>query len=179
MAIWPGDAPGSERRPNQEVAEKGAEGEIRTRLVTRPTITVHLPAPDKANGTAVIVCPGGGYRHHAIEKEGHDVAKWLAGLGVAGIVLKYRVNLAEPVGREVVSGWALADAKQAMKVVRAHAREWGVNPDRVGIMGFSAGGHLAANLGMNYDAMTRPAFLGIFYGSAPEGAFPSGAPQSP
>lgn len=135
---------------------------------------MHLPDPEKATGTAVIVAPGGGYRHLTIDREGHGVAKWFTGFGVAGILLEYRVQpLDTPPDqakqlRPRVEAQALEDAKQAMKMVRAHASEWRIDPARIGFMGFSAGGHLTANLGMHFDAAARPAFLGIFYGSAPE-----------
>lgn len=168
IKLWP------ESGPSTAVTEKGADGERRTRGVNQPSITVHLPDPARATGTAVIVAPGGGYRHLTIDKEGHGVAKWFTTFGVAGILLEYRVQpLDTPPDRAKqlrpqVEARALEDAKQAMKIVRAHAPEWRIDPERIGFMGFSAGGHLTANLGMHFDAGTRPAFLGIFYGSSPE-----------
>ncbi|MDA7916472.1 alpha/beta hydrolase fold domain-containing protein [Verrucomicrobia bacterium] len=100
-------------------------------------ITVHLPAPDKATGTAVVICPGGGYRGLVTDSEGHGIAKWLNEHGIAGIVLEYRL----PKQRPFVP---ILDARRAIRTVRAHAKEWGIKTDRIGIMGFSAGGHLAA-----------------------------------
>jgi acetyl esterase/lipase len=182
MPLWPGEAPGSEGSANQEVTERGDDGERRTRLVVKPAITVHLPTPAIATGTAVVIAPGGGFRHLAIDKEGHDVARWLNTLGVAGIVLKYRVSPpgADPaVARKQVTAWALADAKQAMNLVRGHAAEWGIRPERVGFMGFSAGAFLATSLGLHFDGPTRPAFLGIIYGAVDEGAvFPADTPPA-
>lgn len=168
MKLWPDSG------PSTAVTEKGADGERRTRGVNQPSITVHLPDPAKATGTAVIVAPGGGYRHLTIDKEGHGVAKWFTGFGVAGILLEYRVQPVDTPAdqakrlRPRTEARALEDALQAMKMVRAHASEWRIDPARIGFMGFSAGGHLTANLGLHFDAATRPAFLGIFYGSAPE-----------
>lgn len=108
-------------------------------------ITVHLPDPAKANGAAVVLCAGGGYGGLVIDAEGHNVAKWLNEHGVAGIVLQYRL----PKGRFAIP---LLDAQRAIRTVRANAGKWHINPDRVGIMGFSAGGHLAATAGTLFDA---------------------------
>lgn len=109
-------------------------------------IFVHRPPADKANGAAVVVCPGGGYGGLAISYEGHDVARWLNTLGVTGIVLKYRHA---PKYRHPVP---LQDAQRALRTVRAHASEWKIDPGRVGILGFSAGGHLASTAGTHFDA---------------------------
>ncbi len=170
IRLFPHGAPGTGDIPETVISEKSTtDGERRLRLVTRPTIAIHLPPAELANGTAVIVAPGGGYRHLAIDKEGHDVARWLTTLGVAGIVLKYRVSR-DPakIDRAAVAAMALDDAKRAMKIVRNRAAEFNIRPERVGFMGFSAGGNLAINLGLGYDSETRPAFLGIIYGGAPE-----------
>src|SRR5947209_7457615 len=110
-----------------------------------PGIYVHRPAADKANGAVVVVCPGGGYGGLAISYEGHDVARWLNTLGVTGIVLKYRHA---PKFRHPVP---LEDAQRALRMVRAHADEWKIDPGRVGILGFSAGGHLASTAGTHFD----------------------------
>src|ERR1051325_6785442 len=108
-------------------------------------IFVHLPPADKANGAAVVICPGGGYGGLAMSYEGHDVARWLNSLGVAGIVLKYRhaPKYQHPV--------PLHDAQQALRFLRAHAEEWKIDPNRVGILGCSAGGHLASSAGTHFD----------------------------
>jgi acetyl esterase/lipase len=110
-----------------------------------PGVYVYLPPADKANGAAVVICPGGGYGGLAMSYEGHDVARWLNTLGVAGIVLKYRHA---PKYRHPVP---LEDAQRSLRYVRAHAKEWKVDPDRVGILGFSAGGHLASTAGTHFD----------------------------
>lgn len=117
--------------------------------VRSPTIQVYLPPADKSTGAAVVICPGGGYSGVAIDREGHDVARWLNTIGVAGIVLKYRMpRPAESVG-EVP--WPLQDARQAIRIARHNAAEWKLDPKRIGIMGFSAGGHLASTVGTHID----------------------------
>ncbi len=122
--------------------------------VSKPTITVY-PA-DKPNGTAIVMCPGGGYSYVATKHEGHDMAAWFNEQGIAFAVLKYRMPNGNP---EV----PLSDAKQAMRIMRKHAAEWGVNPARVGIMGASAGGHLAASLANLSSKDTRPDFQILLY----------------
>jgi acetyl esterase/lipase len=108
------------------------------------TITVHRPAPNAANGAAVVICPGGGYGGLVTGAEGHGIAKWLTSHGIAGIVLEYRL----PKGRPFVP---LLDAQRAIRTVRANAKRWAVDPSRIGIMGFSAGGHLASTAGTHFD----------------------------
>lgn len=110
-----------------------------------PTLTTYLPPPEIANGTAVLICPGGGYGGLCSSYEGHQIAKWLNTQGIAGFVLKYRLA---PYRHPV----PLYDAKRAMRLIRLNAKAWGINPDRVGVMGFSAGGHLASTLGTHFDA---------------------------
>jgi acetyl esterase/lipase len=105
-------------------------------------ITVYIP--EKANGTAVVICPGGGYGTVVVEPEGHGIAKWLNGHGIAGVVLEYRL----PKGRTFVP---LLDAQRAIRTTRANAKAWGIDPARIGIMGFSAGGHLASSAGTHFD----------------------------
>jgi len=108
-------------------------------------ITVHLAPADKANGAAMVICPGGGYGGLVVGGEGHGIAKWLNAHGVAGIVLEYRL----PKGRSTVP---LADAKHAIRTVRSKAAEWKLDPKRIGIIGFSAGGHLASTAATHFDA---------------------------
>jgi len=108
-------------------------------------ITVHLPDPAKANGAAIVLCAGGGYGGLVIDAEGHNVAKWLNKHGIAGIVLEYRF----PKGRPFVP---VFDAQRAIRTVRANSKKWNLNPNRIGIMGFSAGGHLAAMAGTRFNA---------------------------
>ncbi|HYT93697.1 MAG TPA: alpha/beta hydrolase [Gemmataceae bacterium] len=127
--LWPSGAP---------LAKGKAAADV-------PSVTVYLPAAEKANGAAVVICPGGGYGGLAMNHEGHDVARWLNGLGVAGVILKYRHA---PQYRHPAP---LLDAQRALRFTRAHAREWGIDPKRVGILGFSAGGHLASTAGTQFD----------------------------
>jgi acetyl esterase/lipase len=110
-----------------------------------PTIHLHMPPAEKANGAAVVICPGGGYGGVMMSYEGHDIARWLNTLGVAGVVLKYRHA---PTYKHPVP---LQDAQRALRMVRARAKEWKIDPGRVGILGFSAGGHLASTAGTHGD----------------------------
>ena len=116
---------------------------------TQPEIFVYLPQKEKATGAAVIVCPGGGYRLLAINKEGHEIARSLAERGVVGIVLKYRLPSDEIMLDKTVG--PLQDAQEAVRETRRHAAEWNIDIDKIGIMGFSAGGHLAALLSTHYN----------------------------
>jgi acetyl esterase/lipase len=134
----------------------------------RVPITVHLPDPSKATGMAVVICPGGGYGGKVVEGEGHGIARWLNRNGIAGVVLEYRLpqgNYHRPV----------MDAQRAIRFVRSHAKEWNIKSDRIGIIGFSAGGHLASTVGTHFDAgdpkatdkveqqSSRPDFMVLVY----------------
>jgi acetyl esterase/lipase len=132
LPLWPGDS----------LTEKAS------------LIRVYLP--EQPNGMAVIACPGGGYEHLAMDKEGYDFGPWLNQQNIACIVLKYRL----PYGDSEIP---LADAKQAMRIVKANAEQWHIHPEKIGIMGFSAGGHLASTLATHFDTDTRPAFQILFY----------------
>src|SRR5215813_7788815 len=133
-----------------------------------PSITVYLPDAAKANGAGIVIAPGGGFEHLAIDKEGHDIARWLNGIGVAGFVLKYRLPKTKDAGFTVDT--ALSDTQRAIALVRSHAKEWHVDPNRVGLMGFSAGGTLAALAGTKLEVADRPDFLVIGYGAIPADA---------
>jgi len=147
----------------------GAPGALGAADEDTPTITPYLAPAARAVGTAVIVCPGGSYLHLSMEKEGSDVARWWNSLGVTAFVLKYRL------GPKYHHPIELGDAQRAIRTVRARASEWGVRPDRVGIMGFSAGGHLTSSAGTHFDAgksdaadaidrqSSRPDFLVLGY----------------
>lgn len=122
----------------------------------KPSIRVFLPAADKATGRAVVACPGGGYSHLAMAHEGYDWAPYFNEQGIALIVLKYRMphaNCDVPV----------SDAKEALRLVRANAAKWNINPHQVGIMGSSAGGHLASTVATHSDSLTAPDFQILFY----------------
>jgi acetyl esterase/lipase len=134
-------------KPRRELLwPKGAPGAAGTTDKDKPALTCHLPQAGKGNGTAVIVCPGGGYQHLAISYEGHDVARWLAQRGVAGFVLEYRLA---PRYRHPAP---LQDAQRAIRIVRSGAKELGIDPRRIGIWGFSAGGHLASTAATHFEA---------------------------
>ncbi len=121
------------------------------------TVTVYHPESSLNNGMAVVICPGGGYTHLAMDHEGKQVAEWLATNGITGVVLKYRL----PYGNHLIPA---DDAREAIRYVRRHASEWGVNPEKVGIAGSSAGGHLASTVSTHIkDAESRPDFSVLFY----------------
>lgn len=145
MQLWEGPPPlavAADKPEGELPLEKDQNPDIvRLANVTAPSITVFLPPKEKRNGTAIVVCPGGGYHILATKHEGTQVCEWLQSLGITAILLKYRVP--SPSG-ELVHTRPLLDGQRAMALVRAHAQEWGVNPQRVGVLGFSAGGHLAA-----------------------------------
>ncbi|WP_050029647.1 alpha/beta hydrolase [Verrucomicrobium sp. BvORR034] len=140
LKLWPQGAPekeGFKMDAEKEIPPKNESDVKRVTNVTEPTITVY--SPEKPNGTAVIVCPGGGYGILAIEHEGSQVCEWLNTMGVTGVLLKYRV----PKRSETdPSKEPIQDAQRAMGLVKKHAAEWGIKPDKIGILGFSAGGHL-------------------------------------
>ena len=124
---------------------KGAPGAKDTTAASKPSLTVYAADPKKAMGTSVVICPGGGYDHLAFEKEGTQVAKWFNTQGVAAFVLKYRVS---PYRHPI----EMNDAKRAMRHVRANAKRYKIDPERIGIVGFSAGGHLASTVATHYDS---------------------------
>lgn len=119
-------------------------------------LEVHLPGAGKASGIAWVVCPGGGYVRHVMDREGWPIARWLNENGIAALLLRYRL----PKGRPEV---ALLDAQQAIRLARANARDWGIDPGRVGILGFSAGGHVASTAATRFDAASRPDFAVLVY----------------
>ncbi len=152
VELFPDGAPGTPGKFSEEVWNERGTGYVdrSVKNVHHPTIAVYRPVADIASGAAVIVCPGGGYSHLAIDKEGHDVAKWMQSLGVAGIVLKYRLPNTDGAGYSLET--PLDDVRQAIRIVRERADEWGIDRDNVGVMGFSAGGDLAARASMRFDA---------------------------
>src|SRR5437867_13156324 len=143
IPLWPIGSPGSEGKNDKEIVQRGANGERSVYSIHNPSVTPYLPPKDKTTGAAVIVIPGGGHRVLAIDHEGYNVAQWLTERGIAAFVLKYRLAR-ETNSTYQVDVHALADTQRAIRVVRSRAQEWGINPARVGVMGFSAGGELAA-----------------------------------
>lgn len=169
LPLYSGSIPDSKPSQVQEASVTEAGG-VRISNVVQPTLTVFLPARDKANGTSVIICPGGGYAQLAIGSEGYDVAKRLNEMGVAAFVLKYRLPNGQSQPDKSIA--PLLDAQQALRLVREQAAKYNLNPERIGMMGFSAGGHLAATAGTHFarpvgdrpgPASVRPAFLVLLY----------------
>lgn len=161
--------PNSKPVKDEEVTEVQSVKRIIIAKVTKPTLTAYLPASN-ANGTAIIICPGGGYSRLAAGHEGVEVAKALNAMGVAAFVLKYRIpNDSSMVNKEI---GPLQDAQRAIQLVRQRAKEWNINASRVGIMGFSAGGHLASTVGTHFskpvtdntnNTNLRPDFMVLLY----------------
>jgi acetyl esterase/lipase len=125
---------------------EGAPEAVGTADADKPMLTAYLPAERNATGTAVVVCPGGGYAHLAMDHEGHEVAEWLNTLGVAAFILKYRL------GMRYHYPAPLQDVQRAIRTVRANAGQWGIDTERIGVLGFSAGGHLASTAATHFDA---------------------------
>ena len=154
--LWPDGAPG---------VKGDAEGD-------KPTLTIYLPPKEKATGAAVVICPGGGYGHLAMDHEGHQIGQWLNSFGVAGFIVAYRHSRS---GAGYCHPAPIQDAQRAIKTVRSRAKEWGVNPGRIGILGFSAGGHLASTAATHFNesfnktrdkidrASARPDFAVLVY----------------
>src|SRR5688500_15492175 len=153
IALWPNGAPGEKGDVGEEVDAEPAPDKVRLTNVTRPTITVYRPAADKATGAAVLVCPGGGYNRLAMDIEGTEICDWLNAQGVTAVLLKYRVPRRTGIEKHAAP---LQDAQRAMGLVRQRAKEWDIDPQRVGVIGFSAGGHLAAVLSTRFEQRTYP-----------------------
>ncbi len=149
MPLWPEGMIPDHKDVGIREKVKTYGGNTRILHVQVPGIAVYLPSGPNATGQAVLICPGGGYHVLAYDWEGTDIAKWLNSLGIAGIVLKYRLPADE--SNTVSYKVALEDAKRAIRLVRYHAGEWHIDPDKVGVMGFSAGGHLASTLATHFD----------------------------
>jgi len=150
LKVWPNGAPNDNEMTEPEEKYDG----VRVRNVSEAEMYVYLPEKENNTGAAVVICPGGGYRIEAMNHEGFDVAEWLKLKGVAGIVLKYRL----PYGHHEVPA---TDARQAMRIVRMNAGEWGVDPEKIGIAGSSAGGHLASTAGTRFDYGNENAALEV------------------
>jgi acetyl esterase/lipase len=184
IPLYPGLAPGSapENYPEKAYFSKTWNTEV-VANVTKPSLTVFKPSATLKNGSAVVICPGGGFMALSINSEGNDVAKYLAERGLTAFVLKYRLaHTGEDATQEFATLFAdrqkfhemlakifplsVADGLAAVSYVRQHATEWGISPERVGIMGFSAGGMVTAGVALRYAAEGRPAFVAPIYGSA-------------
>ncbi len=179
IRLYDGPAPGSETWKQEE--KENTQNLWQTRIVynvANPTLTVFKAAPALANGAAVVICPGGGFYALSIDSEGFGVARWLAAKGVTCFVLKYRLvesktqdpiqelmdhgSKLDEVAKPVIK-LAMADGIAAVGYVRKHAAEYGISPDRIGIIGFSAGGTVAASVAYNYTPESRPDFVGPIY----------------
>jgi acetyl esterase/lipase len=187
LPLWPETLPVSANHHVPESYERSGSpngapfGLVRN--VHTPTITVFLPDAAIATGTAVVVCPGGGYHILAIDHEGYDVARWLTSRGIAAIVLKYRLvptpadnaehesifraRLADPMVMRRIAfeqePLMRADVLQAIRQTRQHATAWGIRTNQIGVMGFSAGGHVTISAALHYTADTRPDFVSPIY----------------
>jgi endo-1,4-beta-xylanase len=153
VLLWQNGAPGSEGKTAKDLIEapNQAHGYLKVTGVHHPSLTVYLPPAAKATGAAMIIAPGGAHQFLNFDQEGTNVAEYLNSIGVAGFVLKYRLAR-EPGSSYRIEEHALADAQRAIRMVRSRAEEWHVNPARVGIMGFSAGGEVAALASTRFDA---------------------------
>lgn len=197
VRLYPGAAPGSESWTHQE--KEYFSQVFNTQVVTnvvQPTLTVYLPESSSATGTGVVICPGGGFHALSINSEGVDVAKWLSERGVAAFVLKYRLvktgedgtrEMMEKIGNAArmeadtkgIIPLSIADGLSAVAYVRKNAAEFGVSPQRIGLMGFSAGGTVTSAVAFNYTAENRPDFVAPIYpylGPLKEAAVPKDAP---
>ena len=147
--LWNGKVPGAIPNASFKEIVDSADNWIKMRFVTDPRLDMYPAPAEKATGTAVIICPGGGYWGLAIEHEGAQVAKWLNIFGITAFVLKYRLPDSSIMVNKSIG--PMQDGQRAIRIVRRHAKEWGINPDKIGIMGFSAGGHLASTLSTHFN----------------------------
>jgi endo-1,4-beta-xylanase len=188
LALWPEGAPGAMAQGGEETVRITEQGEHVISNVHRPSITVYLPAKKVATGAAMVVVPGGGHRELWMDHEGYNVARFLAGQGIAAFVLKYRLARA-PGSSYSIEGDALGDLKRALRLVRARAGDWSLDAHRLGVIGFSAGGQLAALSATRFDAgdasatdaidrqSSRPDFAALVYpGTWPDLALSAATP---
>jgi acetyl esterase/lipase len=155
LALWPGAVPGDFGKIGPERVRAPEEAPTKTAKwitgVTKPTLSIFRPAKDKSTTTAIIICPGGGYWNLAWDLEGEEVANWLNREGVTGCVLKYRVPRRPGQPERLPAPGPLLDAQRAVSLVRSRAAEWGIDPKHIGILGFSAGGHLAVTTATQFE----------------------------
>jgi endo-1,4-beta-xylanase len=178
IKLWPKGAPGGEGNTAPETVRLNPDGEHIISNIQEPTLLPYLPAADVATGAAVIVAPGGGHRELWMDHEGYAVGEWLSSHGVAAFVLKYRLAR-EANSKYTVEGTELGDMQRAIRVVRSRSKERGIDPARIGVMGFSAGGELAALASTRYDAglpssvdpverwSSKPDFQALLYPAIP------------
>jgi len=178
LNVWPGKAPGSENWTQKEQTfDNTPVGTVVINVVT-PTLTAYLPEKGKATGTGVIIAPGGAFVALAISLESTEVARWLQSRGIAAFVLKYRTieknfeGIPAGLDMDEAGKYGIADGIQALKVVRAHASEFGISPDKVGFIGFSAGAMVSSATVLQTDAAARPNFAAFVYGG-PLGKMPA------
>src|SRR4030042_4524860 len=211
IPLWPGIAPGSETWTQEEVIYLNDQGQQMVRNVVIPTLTVYKPDPAKANGTAMIVAPGGGFLFLSWQTEGTEVAEWLASKGVTVFLLKYRLtnsgstqeefqkamvalfsaiteaskpeNYSKPEGdvsrsrtMSDITVLGQEDGRQAIRVARARAAEWDIDPNKIGIMGFSAGGMVNLGTLLQHDPETHPDFAAAVYTPWSDTSVPVDAP---
>jgi endo-1,4-beta-xylanase len=151
IELWPEGAPGSQDRRQESEKTDRTNGACNVTNIHAPSITSFLPKPEKATGTAILIAPGGGHRMLCLGHEGDALAEWFAEQGIAAFVLRYRLAKEEG-SKYTVDEHAMADTRRALRLVRSRASDWKINPDRIGILGFSAGGELAALAAMESDA---------------------------
>jgi len=150
LKLWPDGIPGSKNDPTYVENIINTDGRVtRANNVVTPDLTVFLPDPAMANGAAVLICPGGGYGTLAFDHEGNAIAKWLNDNGIAGVILKYRLPSDRIMADKTVG--PLQDAQEAMRIIRRNAAAWKIDPLKVGVIGFSAGGHLASTIYTHYS----------------------------
>jgi acetyl esterase/lipase len=146
--LWKGEVPGAIHDDNYKQTVDSADNWIKMKFVTKPIMDMYQAPLEKATGTAVIVCPGGGYSALAIAHEGKEIALWLNSLGITAFVLKYRLPHDDIMVDKSVG--PIQDAQKAMRMIRQHAKEWNIHPRKIGVIGFSAGGHLASTLSTHF-----------------------------
>jgi acetyl esterase/lipase len=175
--LWPGVAPGSEKWTYKESSVNVPGTGTVVFGVTEPTLTVYLPEKSRATRTGVIIAPGGAFVALAMDVEGVEVARWLNKRGIAAFVLKYRImekkgeGLPKNMDWDEAAKYGIADGVQAIKMVREHSKEWGVAPDRVVFVGFSAGAMVTSGVLLQEDEALRPNYAAPIYG-APFGVMP-------
>ena len=193
IPLWPNGYPGSEGNVAPDISQPSEDSKLPKKftVVNHPSIYVFLAPKEKANGVAVVVAPGGGHSQLVIDKEGWEIADWLNKNGISAFVLKYRLARS-PGSHFTVQGDALADATRAMRMVRSRATEWNIDPKRIGFMGFSAGGEVAALIETRFDAgkaeasdpietvSSRPDFAVLVYPGFKPGSItvPKDAPET-